>query len=346
MLIIFALGREIVSTNAFDKEHQTSFIVDLLEASCFTVPTSIMIDTRLQGSIALHSRNSSNLDPFDEVELYINTISYIPGVADVCYVFGRFSQTNRTCQQIAWPVTWTQRSVSEVYTADIDINFAAIYGYFDRFVFCIQSVDHKSSFSGEITLRNNGNTTNSKAMRYPSRQLASTSSSFDESLASIYPSVASVDVSPVVPSYSGRYQTAATVATVTCPAFSASATSSATVNYVPCLISLCTGDVAVFSLCSSRGGVCSGDTYLRLFTSGGNQVSADDDYCAPCSQITYTATACDTYSLRQGCFGSGSCSGTTSVATTLASTHTPTLAPSPQPSITFQPTSPTESPQS
>src|SRR5262249_32097544 len=52
-----------------------------------------------------------------------------------------------------------------------------------------------------------------------------------------------------------------------------------------------------------------GDTYLRLYNNG-VQVAANDDACGVLSQITYTASAGGTYTIREGCYSSGSCSGT------------------------------------
>ena len=78
------------------------------------------------------------------------------------------------------------------------------------------------------------------------------------------------------------------------------------------------------------------DTYLVLVNSTGAQVAFDDDACGffgSGSQITFTApggsTDCTTYKLREGCFGTNTCSGTVAVypGEPPAPTEMPTLAP-------------------
>jgi len=65
-----------------------------------------------------------------------------------------------------------------------------------------------------------------------------------------------------------------------------------------------------------------GDEYFRLFNSAGEQVAYNDDYCGLCSQITYVTTeGCQTYSLHEGCYEEGSCSGQTEI--TLSSVNGP-----------------------
>lgn len=95
------------------------------------------------------------------------------------------------------------------------------------------------------------------------------------------------------------------------------------------------------------------DTYLALFNSTGALMTSNDDACSPGSEITFTApggsTDCTTYQLREGCFGTNTCSGTVAVypgpspAPTIMSTseptsstefHTPTIMPTPVPTVT------------
>ena len=63
--------------------------------------------------------------------------------------------------------------------------------------------------------------------------------------------------------------------------------------------------------CGVAGGTFTGDTYLRLFTSAGGQVGANDDSCGVAgSSLSYTAATTGTYQIRAGCYSSTSCSGT------------------------------------
>jgi hypothetical protein len=97
---------------------------------------------------------------------------------------------------------------------------------------------------------------------------------------------------------------------LSCSAYSASNTNSATINYSICSISACPGNTVTMT--TFAPGSCTGDTYLRLYDpSTGLELAANDDYNGSlCSQITYTFTAsCRTYQLREGCYSSGSCSG-------------------------------------
>ena len=94
------------------------------------------------------------------------------------------------------------------------------------------------------------------------------------------------------------------------PAFTATNTNSARQNTVDEDIFACPGTTVTFSLCSATGASCSGDTYLRLYDDSGAEIATNDDSCGLCSSLTKTFTApCQTYTLAQGCYGSGSCGG-------------------------------------
>lgn len=68
-----------------------------------------------------------------------------------------------------------------------------------------------------------------------------------------------------------------------------------------------------FSLCNSF----TGDTYLRLFDASGVNIKSNDDGCGRASVIDYTFTAaCQQYTLKQGCYSSGTCSGTVTITGT------------------------------
>jgi hypothetical protein len=65
--------------------------------------------------------------------------------------------------------------------------------------------------------------------------------------------------------------------------------------------------------CQDDGKTCNGDTFLRLIdTVTGTEVASNDDNCGFCSSITHefsSITTCQSYSLHQGCYSDGSCSG-------------------------------------
>ncbi len=99
--------------------------------------------------------------------------------------------------------------------------------------------------------------------------------------------------------------------------FSTSNTASATQNYYSYNIILSAGATYDIHTC----GHSTGDTYLRLVNAAGTEVSSNDDNCGTrASYLTYTAPSSGTYTIRIGCFGSGSCSG--NVRVRLAGTTT------------------------
>jgi hypothetical protein len=74
-------------------------------------------------------------------------------------------------------------------------------------------------------------------------------------------------------------------------------------------ISLCPGN-------SNNKGVCTDDTMISLLDEGFAEVANNDDFCGTCSALTYTvpvAGVCQWYTLKQGCIGDSSCTGTASV---------------------------------
>ena len=101
------------------------------------------------------------------------------------------------------------------------------------------------------------------------------------------------------------------------PTYTASNTDSARKNTVGKSFIVCPEDNVlkrfIFTHCSD-GGYCKGDSYLRLYDSVGNQIASNDDSCGLCSRITHTFTgACQIYTLKQGCYSSGTCTATTSI---------------------------------
>ena len=134
-----------------------------------------------------------------------------------------------------------------------------------------------------------------------------------------------------------------------CPFYSTSGTSSATVNYITCSIPLYDGMTYTFSQCSYGSG--SGDTFIRLYdTANSVNLVSSDDYCGALAQMSYTTPACSasaptnfrTFYLRQGCYSSGSCSGTVAIYSSGGTPCSP--SPSRTPSISLSPSrSPTPS---
>eukprot|EP00597_Dinobryon_sp_UTEXLB2267_P015099 CAMPEP_0170119432 /NCGR_PEP_ID=MMETSP0020_2-20130122/14390_1 /TAXON_ID=98059 /ORGANISM="Dinobryon sp., Strain UTEXLB2267" /LENGTH=871 /DNA_ID=CAMNT_0010348797 /DNA_START=71 /DNA_END=2686 /DNA_ORIENTATION=- len=106
---------------------------------------------------------------------------------------------------------------------------------------------------------------------------------------------------------------------ISCPAYTATNTYSATANYVPCSFTACAGVNLVISDCdpSRCSSGVSNDQYIRLANAAGYDVALSDDSCSRCSKISYTTTgACQTYTLKQGCYSSASCYGTFNIAAT------------------------------
>jgi len=104
---------------------------------------------------------------------------------------------------------------------------------------------------------------------------------------------------------------------MTCVPFSAANTASATTNTVDCKIIACHGQTVRASVCASETngfGACSDDTYLRVVDAAGTEIASNDDYCGFCSSLSFVATQqCTTYTIKQGCYYTASCSGTTAV---------------------------------
>ncbi len=69
------------------------------------------------------------------------------------------------------------------------------------------------------------------------------------------------------------------------------------------------GDTIAVGTCTVPGSSGSGDTVLRLQLNGVD-VAFSDDACGTLSYFSVSVTTSGVYTIRQGCFGSGSCSGT------------------------------------
>lgn len=126
---------------------------------------------------------------------------------------------------------------------------------------------------------------------------------------------------------------------ISCPAYTATNTNGALANYVPCSFSACAGTSLVISDCDpSRCATgISNDQLIRLANAAGTEVALNDDSCSRCSKISYTTTgACQTYTLKQGCFSTASCYGTFNIIATggsVARVASTNLNPVPNPVV-------------
>ena len=103
-----------------------------------------------------------------------------------------------------------------------------------------------------------------------------------------------------------------------CAPYSASYTYYAQQNYASCSVRVCGGETVVASGCSSQGGSCSGNQYLRLQAPGSGWwlAAGGYGYCGSCAQTSYSVpsgSACQNYTIAQGCEYIYSCSGRTAV---------------------------------
>jgi hypothetical protein len=94
--------------------------------------------------------------------------------------------------------------------------------------------------------------------------------------------------------------------------YSASNTSSATVNTVNRNVYLRPGQNVALGTCGVAGSSGSGDTYLRLFDTANANVASNDNSCGLLSNLSYNvpAMAAGTHQIHAGCFSTLSCSGT------------------------------------
>jgi hypothetical protein len=109
------------------------------------------------------------------------------------------------------------------------------------------------------------------------------------------------------------------VGQVSCAPYTATQTTNATQNYVPCTIVACPGYTVRATMCEGETvqlATCTGNSYLQVYDGTNTvKIASNDDFCGRCSGISFlaTGTTCQKYTIRQGCFGSTSCSGTVGV---------------------------------
>ncbi|AKJ01793.1 hypothetical protein ATI61_103508 [Archangium gephyra] len=104
--------------------------------------------------------------------------------------------------------------------------------------------------------------------------------------------------------------------------YSASNTNNANYNYTPRGLRLVEGQRLQLGTCGVPGAWGNGDTYLRLYTNAGIQMTYNDDSCGWLSKIHYVVpweTSGD-HQVRSGCFNNTSCSGTVSYVLSAAYT--------------------------
>ena len=118
------------------------------------------------------------------------------------------------------------------------------------------------------------------------------------------------------PIYDGVFEIVSYAGNAVCAPYSASYTYYAQQNYATCSVEVCGGETVVASGCSSQGGSCSGNQYLRLLAPAGGALVGNDGFCGSCALISYSVpsgAACQNYTIAQGCNYYYSCGGTTAV---------------------------------
>ena len=118
-------------------------------------------------------------------------------------------------------------------------------------------------------------------------------------------------------------------ATISCSPYSLSDTNSAQHNYAKCSFTACGGSQVTISSCARF----SGDTYLWLVDAAGSVIASNDNSGGACrlgSTISLSISgACQVYTIREGCYKSGSCNATVTITRAYIG---PNNAPTPQPS--------------
>jgi V8-like Glu-specific endopeptidase len=93
-------------------------------------------------------------------------------------------------------------------------------------------------------------------------------------------------------------------------AYTATNTNSAQQNTVDKALTLAAGDVVEVGTCGVDGATVDGDSFLRLNGAAGEVASNDDSCGGRGSYIKYTVPAGGSFTIRGGCYSSGSCGGT------------------------------------
>ncbi|HYO73704.1 MAG TPA: serine protease, partial [Archangium sp.] len=94
-------------------------------------------------------------------------------------------------------------------------------------------------------------------------------------------------------------------------AYTATNTNSAQQNTVDKTLTFAAGDVVEVGTCGVDGAIVDGDSFLRLKDGAGTEVASNDDSCGGRgSYIKYTVPAAGSFTIRGGCYNTGSCGGT------------------------------------
>jgi V8-like Glu-specific endopeptidase len=94
-------------------------------------------------------------------------------------------------------------------------------------------------------------------------------------------------------------------------AYTATNTNNAQQNTVNKTLTFAAGDVVELGTCGVDGAILDGDSFLRLNNGAGTEVASNDDSCGGRgSYIKYTVPAAGSFTIRGGCYSSGSCGGT------------------------------------
>ena len=102
-----------------------------------------------------------------------------------------------------------------------------------------------------------------------------------------------------------------------CDAYSFINSDVASQRYAACTFSACGGEDIIASGCTSMGGNCNGDQFLRIVSSTGMQVAVNHGHCGSCSQVSYKVpenNACEIFTIAQSCYTASSCSGRVAVS--------------------------------
>jgi V8-like Glu-specific endopeptidase len=98
---------------------------------------------------------------------------------------------------------------------------------------------------------------------------------------------------------------------VTTFTYSATNTNNAQQNTTNRSVTLTAGQTITVATCGLTGTTFTGDTYLRLNNSAGTTVAFNDDSCGGTgSSFSWRVATSGTYTIRAGCYSTGSCSGT------------------------------------
>jgi hypothetical protein len=104
-----------------------------------------------------------------------------------------------------------------------------------------------------------------------------------------------------------------------CAPYTAVNTHNTTVGYKTCTFLACNGFHVTASTCAlDTFGMadCQGDTLLQVYDSSGSFVATNNNYCGRCAAVSFVVSDnCQKYTIREGCFGDGSCGGTVAVST-------------------------------